>query len=184
MDSLYRLIRLNRRLKSPRLKYAFVLLADLLGIRHLFVRFDPEPEEEEPADRGDPQIADVDAETVEPPAPDPPDEGKPITTHDGPFFSGLGGASRPVLIRHSQVAAEYPDVAENDKVEGSVILEAYVLGNGTVGRIEAVEVTPEGRGLGEAAIEALEQWRFQPGARDGVAVDVFFTIVFEFKFET
>ncbi|MCG6872748.1 MAG: radical SAM protein [Gammaproteobacteria bacterium] len=41
MDSLYRLIRLNRRLKSPRLKYAFVLLADLIGIRHLFVRFDP-----------------------------------------------------------------------------------------------------------------------------------------------
>ncbi len=41
MKNIYRLIWLNRFISSYRIKFAGVLLLDLLGLRHLFLRFDP-----------------------------------------------------------------------------------------------------------------------------------------------
>lgn len=41
MNSIYRLIKLNRLLKSYRIKIAGILFADLFHVRHLFVRMDP-----------------------------------------------------------------------------------------------------------------------------------------------
>jgi pyruvate-formate lyase-activating enzyme len=41
MNAIYRLIKLNRLLRSYRLKIAGILFADLLHLRHLFVRLDP-----------------------------------------------------------------------------------------------------------------------------------------------
>jgi molybdenum cofactor biosynthesis enzyme MoaA len=41
MDTIYRLIKLNRLLPGHRMKFAGILCADLLGLRHLFVRIDP-----------------------------------------------------------------------------------------------------------------------------------------------
>ena len=41
MDPVYRLIKLNRLLRNHRIKFAGILCADLLGLRHLFVRIDP-----------------------------------------------------------------------------------------------------------------------------------------------
>lgn len=41
MKTIYRLLKYNRILKSHRIKYAGVLMADILGVRHLSVRIDP-----------------------------------------------------------------------------------------------------------------------------------------------
>ncbi|MEK7830386.1 MAG: radical SAM protein, partial [Acidobacteriota bacterium] len=41
MDSLYRIIQLNRLVKNHRVKFAAVLAAHHLNLRHLFLRFDP-----------------------------------------------------------------------------------------------------------------------------------------------
>jgi GTP 3',8-cyclase len=41
MDAIYKLIKLNRFVQSHRVKFAPVLAAHMLGIRHLFVRLDP-----------------------------------------------------------------------------------------------------------------------------------------------
>ena len=41
INTIYRLIRLNRLLKSHRIKFALALGADLLHLRHLFIRLDP-----------------------------------------------------------------------------------------------------------------------------------------------
>jgi molybdenum cofactor biosynthesis enzyme MoaA len=41
MNTIYRLIKLNRLLKSYRLKIAGILCADLFRVRHLFIRMDP-----------------------------------------------------------------------------------------------------------------------------------------------
>ena len=41
MKSIYKLIKLNRIIRSHRLKYLGVLVADILGMRHLFIRLDP-----------------------------------------------------------------------------------------------------------------------------------------------
>jgi MoaA/NifB/PqqE/SkfB family radical SAM enzyme len=41
MKLVYKLIRLNRLIRSYRLKFLSVLIADLIGMRHLFLRLDP-----------------------------------------------------------------------------------------------------------------------------------------------
>lgn len=41
MKNIYRMLRLNRKIQSPRLKFGALLMADLLGMRHLSVRIDP-----------------------------------------------------------------------------------------------------------------------------------------------
>ena len=102
-------------------------------------------------------------------------------TYDGPFFSGLAGATKPVLIQASAVAPNYPAEALEYGVSGSVILEGYVLKEGTVSGVDVMQADPAGQGLEEAAKRALGQWKFEPGSRDGKQVDVFFTVVFEFE---
>src|SRR6266849_394308 len=41
MDRIYKLVKLNRLVRNHRVKFASVLLAHRLGLRHLFLRFDP-----------------------------------------------------------------------------------------------------------------------------------------------
>ena len=41
MQQIYQLIRLNRYIRSYRIKFLGVLLADIFGLRHLFLRLDP-----------------------------------------------------------------------------------------------------------------------------------------------
>ena len=63
------------------------------------------------------------------------------------------------------------------------MVEAWVGPNGDVDRIEVMEVAPKGQGFEEAAVEALESWEFEPGTRDGQSVEIYFTIVFDFRLE-
>jgi len=65
----------------------------------------------------------------------------------------------PVPI--SRVVPSYPTEARSQGVEGEVVLRAIVDQNGTVERdIAVVESVPL---LDQAAVEALRQWRFEPG---------------------
>jgi TonB family protein len=64
-----------------------------------------------------------------------------------------------------------------------VIVEAYATRDGRVDRVEVMSCDRPGYGFEEATIAAVEKWRFDPGVRDGTSVDLFFTLVFEFKIE-
>jgi len=69
----------------------------------------------------------------------------------------------PVPI--SRVLPEYPGNARSQGVEGEVVLRAIVDRQGTVRReIVVVQSVPM---LDRAAIEALRQWRFEPGRDAG-----------------
>lgn len=94
----------------------------------------------------------------------------------GPLRVG-GDVSAPVAI--SQVPPEYPNMARNSRVEGDVKLEAVIRRDGTVGDIKVLQGLR--MGCTEAAIEALKRWRFRPGARNGVPVDVYYTLTVGFK---
>lgn len=83
-------------------------------------------------------------------------------------FSGasMAPAVAPVLI--FKVEPEFSEEARKAKLQGVVMLYAEV---DTNGRLRNIRVTRGlGLGLEEKALEAVKQWRFRPGYRDGKPV--------------
>jgi TonB family protein len=80
---------------------------------------------------------------------------------------GIGGASTaPVVL--FQVEPEFSEEARKAKLQGVVMLYGEVDING---RLRNIRVTRGlGLGLEEKAVEAVKQWRFRPGTRDGKPV--------------
>jgi len=79
-------------------------------------------------------------------------------------FAGVYTA--PVVL--FQVEPEFSEEARKAKLQGVVMLYGEV---DTNGRLRNIRVTRAlGLGLEEKAIEAVKQWRFRPGTRDGKPV--------------
>jgi len=79
-----------------------------------------------------------------------------------------GGVSAPVVI--FRVEPVYSEEARKVKHQGVVVLWAIVRKDGSLEVLKLVRGL--GLGLDESAITALKQWRFRPGMKDGVPVDV------------
>ena len=79
-----------------------------------------------------------------------------------------GELSSPEPVR--KVDPLYPAALRNDRVEGVVILHAIIRSDGSVGDVRVLEGFNDQ--LDANARTALEQWRFRPGTRNGVPVDV------------
>ena len=95
----------------------------------------------------------------------------------GGVFSVGGGVTTPTLL--SQVLPEYSEEARKAKYQGTVVLETIVRRDGTV---EVVRVTRSlGFGLDDKAIQAVTQWLFRPGMRNGEPVDVALKIEVNFN---
>jgi periplasmic protein TonB len=72
------------------------------------------------------------------------------------------------LLVH-RVQPEYPKIAEVMHLSGTVELHARIGTDGTVQELEVVSGNPI---LARAAIEAVQQWRYQPTQLDGQPVEV------------
>jgi len=79
-----------------------------------------------------------------------------------------GSVSAPVVIY--RVEPLYSEEARKVKHQGVVVLWAIVRRDGSLEILKVVRAL--GLGLDESAINALKQWRFRPGMKDGVQVDV------------
>jgi periplasmic protein TonB len=98
-------------------------------------------------------------------------EGASTTSHD----SGARNASaslppgivpeRTALARVvDRVEPEYPDTAKAHHIQGIVVLDVLVGGDGRVQRLSPVRGYPR---LAAAAADAVRQWRFEPMIRNG-----------------
>ncbi len=76
--------------------------------------------------------------------------------------------SAPVPLR--KVDPKYPPSLMSERVEGEVVLYAVIRRDGTVDSIQLVHGIDEQ--LDENAMQALSQWKFQPGARQGSTVEL------------
>jgi TonB family protein len=93
-----------------------------------------------------------------------------------PVYRAGGDTSSPVLI--SKVEPEYTAEARIAGYSGTSLLSVLV---GADGMIRDVQVRrSQGFGLDEKAIEAVLQWKFKPGIREGQAVVVRATIEINF----
>ncbi len=96
---------------------------------------------------------------------------------EGPYRPG-GNVIPPELLK--QVDPIYPEEARKARIEGDVVLEAIVDIDGKPVQIRVLQLPAKGYGFEEAAIEAVEQWKFRPGMRNGKPVPVIFSVIVHF----
>jgi TonB family protein len=83
----------------------------------------------------------------------------------------------PALI--SKCGPQYTDEARFAKVEGRLVLYVEISRSGSASNFKVVESL--GRGLDQRAIEAVKQWRFSPGMKDGKVVVAPATVEVDFR---
>jgi TonB family protein len=96
-----------------------------------------------------------------------------------PPVSVSQGVSGGQLIR--RVAPVYPAQALRSHVEGTVVLAAVIMEDGSVRSVKVVQGPAT---LAQSAVEAVKLWRYQPFELDGKPVKNEITISVDFKFPT
>jgi TonB family protein len=76
-----------------------------------------------------------------------------------------------------RVEPEYPEEAKTRNIQGAVVLNIQVLGDGSVGKIDVLQGDAT---LAEAAVRAVRQWKYQPYLVDGRPVESQTRITFNF----
>ena len=103
-----------------------------------------------------------------------PTIGIPINSGDGPYLGaltqgdGLAGFDTDV-IPVVRVQPAYPRRAKQAGIEGFVTMEVLIRADGTVTRAKVMESDPP-RLFDEAALRAIERWKFRPKIVDGTPV--------------
>jgi TonB family protein len=96
---------------------------------------------------------------------------------DGGVYRVGKGTTAPKLLYKKE--PEYSEEARKAKFQGTVVLAVEVDPSGHA--INARVVRSLGLGLDEKAMEAVRQWKFQPGYHDGKPVTVAATIEVNFR---
>jgi TonB family protein len=116
--------------------------------------------------------------TEMPPQPAPAPE--PVRTDRGGVYSVVpAGGTQPEEIE--RVVPRYPGIARRAGVYGPVVIRGIVRRDGTIDNVEVIKDLPYG--LGEAAREAVEQWRFRPATYRGEPIDVYYTVTVNFRLQ-
>ncbi len=100
----------------------------------------------------------------------------PLLAQDGPYKAG-GGVSAPKLIE--KVEPQYTPEAKAAGIEGVVQMSAVISKEGVAEEIKVVKGLDPG--LDKNAIAAVQQWKFEPGTKDGKPVRVIATIEVNFR---
>jgi TonB family protein len=91
-----------------------------------------------------------------------------ISEPQAEVFSLKTGWSAPRVIR--RVEPVYSDAARQMRRHGSVQLEGTVEADGSIDRLRVVQsVDPD---LGQHALDAVKEWRFEPARKNGRAIPV------------
>ena len=91
-----------------------------------------------------------------------------------PVSQGVTGGE---LIR--RVSPIYPSQARSQRLEGTVVLAATVMEDGTVRDVKVVQGPPV---LAQPAVDAVKRWRYQPFVLDGKPVKNSVVINIDFTF--
>ncbi len=88
--------------------------------------------------------------------------------------------SVPVVIREQEV--EWPRAARFSKRQGVVIVQATVDTEGLVEDVMVLRADDEEFGITQAVIDAVMQYRFKPGTKNGVPVKTYATVTKAYRF--
>ncbi len=77
-----------------------------------------------------------------------------------------------------RVEPDYPEDARGQGIEGAVVLDVRIGGDGAVQNVQLVSGPP---GLAQTSIDAVKQWRFQPLRVNGRPTPMQTTVTLNFK---
>ncbi len=101
-------------------------------------------------------------------APPPPPPPPPVKKKAPPKRIRVGGnVAKARLTR--QVRPQYPQLARQARIQGTVKLSAVIAKDGTIQKLEVMSGHPL---LVPAALAAVKQWRYRPTLLNGEAVEV------------
>jgi protein TonB len=109
---------------------------------------------------------------------------------DGPGGTGLGQGVSPdapmrvggdvrAPVAISRPAPRYPEIARKARIEGTVLVEATIDQAGRV--VDARVLNDIGMGCGQAALEAIRGWRYEPATLNGRPVSVYLEVRVSFQ---
>jgi len=117
---------------------------------------------------GLPYVGAVKTASLAPPPPPVPDPELPRRV------GGIIRAPERTVFR----APTYPPVAQAARIEGTVVLEATLDERGVVQNVTVLRSVPL---LDQAAIDAVQQWRYSPTRLNGIAIPIIMTITVTFS---
>lgn len=121
------------------------------------------------------------AAQMPPVAPEPPAaEAEPVparANRQGVYAAVPPGGTQPDEI--DRVVPRYPMAARAAGIAGPVVIRGIVRRDGTIDNVEVIRDLPYG--LGEAARQAVSQWRFRPATLHGEPIDVYYTVTVNFR---
>jgi len=100
--------------------------------------------------------------------------------HGGGEYRPGNGITSPRLIK--EVKPGYTGDAMRAKIQGLVTMEAVVMPDGSVGRVQILRSLDPQFGLDQEAIRTVKQWRFTPGMNQATGQPVSTVIEIEMSF--
>lgn len=93
-----------------------------------------------------------------------------IHGQDQTVYAPGDGVTLPTVVE--RISPSYTAEAMRRQIQGSVTLSSVVLADGSVGEVRVTSSLDAETGLDQAAIDAMKQWRFKPGTKEGTPVAV------------
>jgi TonB family protein len=87
---------------------------------------------------------------------------------NGQVYRVGNGTTPPSVLK--KLEPEYTEEARAEKIAGTVLLSIVIETDGSASSFQILKGV--GFGLDEKAVEAIGQWKFKPGTKDGVPVPV------------
>jgi len=103
----------------------------------------------------------------------------PLPTPEPPIRIGFGQMKEPRKLVDTKPV--YPETARRARLEGVVILEIIVDKQGSVRNWKVLR--PLSLGLTEAAVAAVQQWKYEPPMYNGRPVEVLITVTMRFSLQ-
>jgi TonB family protein len=121
------------------------------------------------------------ADTMPPPVEEPPVQppAAAVPESHGVYAAVPPGGTQPEEIE--RVIPRYPPLARRANISGAVVIRGIVRRDGTIDDVEVIKDLPYG--LGEAARDAVEQWKFRPATFRGEPIDVYYTVTVNFRLQ-
>jgi protein TonB len=125
------------------------------------------PPAESPTARSEPAPAPT-AEAAPPAAPSNQPSNQPVT----PPYASASHLNNPAPV--------YPSTSRRLGEQGRVVLDVYILADGTVGEIRVRHSCGHSR-LDDAALDAVKRWRFVPARRGNEAIAYWYALPISFS---